>query len=226
MMKGRGARTIKAFKESFEKQLSKLIKKYARNCLEEGTPEHAFSFGEQQIKGHITAAIDRVCDSYFIQEYQVDRSPGKGRVDYWLRYGADTKITVLLEVKHYWIRLYESGIHTIYAESVRRHKSAREQLRRIRKREFANGDYCFTVALTILPAYARYPSMHSKILKPSAKSIDEIARDIRNRLNGEVTYFLMRGDENQIDEVKKDIFESYPAMFLVWSVTKIHRDRR
>lgn len=69
--------------------------------------------GEQQVKTAVTCALNKPCNGYFMQEPSVSRkintekkddtNYSNGYVDYWCRYGENTKISILLEIKHHWI---------------------------------------------------------------------------------------------------------------------------
>ena len=75
----------------------------------------------------MTCSLNRSCNGYIMQEPGVSRrintekkeeiDYSSGRVDYWCRFGENTKISVLIEVKHHWINLYKNGRYTLYKEA-------------------------------------------------------------------------------------------------------------
>ncbi len=100
---GSGSKILNNFLANFAGAIDKRINQCARHSfVERDDPEMPFWYNEQTTKGIVTAAIDEITKTNFFQEYSITRSHGKGRVDYWIEYGDNKKIQILLEIKQRW----------------------------------------------------------------------------------------------------------------------------
>jgi hypothetical protein len=240
--KGSGSRLIKEFPYALQKAFQSRIAKYAIHRLKDlktGGFEHAFYYGEQRTKSFITAALDEVCDSNFIQEYSIERKVERkvhksekhsknnnGRVDYLCQYGLNSVVDILIEVKQNWIRYYENREFTNYKGTTDLHQAAVKQLRIIdRKMEFTNKSL-FGVAITVLPIFMRYPSKNSAAVKVTKSIIDKIAKSamIKAKAHG-YGYFILPKSISVIDEVvyEKKTHENFPGVVIIYSISKYHR---
>lgn len=231
---GDGSGVALRFIEQFEGQFMRRVERYGDHRLAAGGKEdfdQVFAYGEQQVKTCVTAALDAVCSSNVVQEYPVDRkrsarkpgfAVGKGKVDYWCKYGKWTPLEILVEVKHDWIRYHENRQPTVYASASERHDEAVRQLRDIvNKRDL--GDYA--MALTILPVFRLTISKTVQDMDYDllARIVDKAGNDTSaQRARG----FALPPKQREAifpfkNENLRKYYESYPAVVLVWSVMKV-----
>lgn len=233
-----GSRLIKDFLFELQKAFQLRIVKYANHKLKyskTGGFEHAFYWGEQRTKSYITAALDEVCDSNFIQEYFVERKILKskksskiknGRVDYLCQYGSTSVIDILLEVKQNWIRYKENNESTHYSGTTVLHHEAVKQLKSIHQKMDFRNKSLFGVAMTILPIFTRYPTKDASIIRLSRKKINEIAQSAMKIAKANCYgYFLMPKQLLIIDEwdYGKKTYESYPGVIIIYTINKYSR---
>ena len=182
----------------------------------------------------MTAAIDEVCDSDFMQERKVKRdkgrrgrgrSIGRGKVDYWCRYGLNAKTTVLMEAKQDWIRWCPNKEDcTVYSSAVEHHQEAVQQVGSVfGKMEHTTGNL-YGVALTVLPIFVRYDSADDPQVTLRSRQLAAVAEKAREKLNGHaVGVFAMPRAAAVTVEFDSGTVESNPGVVLVWSVFKFSR---
>jgi hypothetical protein len=236
---GRGARLIPEFLMEMQTAFFKRLIKYAEYRLVDlktGGFEHAFSYGEQRTKGFISGALDEVCNSNFIQEYGIERDSqkktrsrrnGNGRVDYWCEYGSANPIDVLLEVKQYWARYHsERKKMTHYSNTHDLHQEAVDQLRKIKNRmDYTNGAL-FGVAMTVIPVSTDYPKKNSDPARLGRSSLERIAAEAMKAAKAHGYGYLKlppRLSPIETFSSPKKSHENFPAVLVVYSVTKFHR---
>ena len=235
---GSGKRLINEFIQSLQDEFEKFVIKYAEHSVHDNELEHIFWFGEQQVKTAITSALNKICNGYFMQEPGVSRKINteeeescdcsNGRVDYWCRFGENTKISILIEVKHHWISYYKSGRFTLYKEAENRHLIAIGQVKDIIKKDYCI-DNLFGAALTILPIFTRYNSDDEEILLISDKKLEELGAKIigcakSNVCGGFVIPRRLQTITSFYDETaEKEKYQSFPGVIMLWTVYKFTR---
>ena len=241
--RGTGSKLVWRFAEELQKEFKERVEAYARHRLpelEDGGFEHAFYYGEQQVKTYITAALDAVCSTNFMQEVGVERRKGRkgkkqvwgsGAVDYWCRYGETTQTSFLLEVKHYWIRYYpdrDDDWCTVHAEGRHRHDKAVKQIDSIEDKMNFTTDNLYGLALTVLPVYVKYPEEPDSPARLDEDTLEEIGHLAMNELGGHAFgAFTLPKDLAIVDEWSDDEgvsrFENHPGVVMVWSAQKFSR---
>ncbi len=189
-LSGKGKNIIKNFVYSLQKNIIGDIYQYANYRINDQGLDHLFLYGEQQLKTAVTTALYKLCGGYMMQEPGVARKVNKGkksendykngRVDYWCRIGGSIKISIIVEMKHGWIRYYSPKRWTIYKYALDRHESAVKQIKDIEKNDFII-DNLFGVALTILPMFSRHKSEDEKVNKMEPSTLRNICEQIMNR---------------------------------------------
>jgi hypothetical protein len=230
---GKGKKLIKEFISGFQDNLSKNIFQYAKLSKNDGEIEHLFWYGEQQLKTAATTSLFKLCNGYIMQEPGVSRKVNKsgdsaadyknGRVDYWCRIGKATKVSILVEMKHGWIKYYSPKKWTIYKYALDRHESAIKQLHDIEKSDFIV-DHLYGVALTVLPMFIKYDSIDEKYLSLNQNTLNNICeRALKNTNVHACGGFIL---PNVIQEITdwsdetRNIYESYPGLVYLWSIYK------
>ncbi len=204
---------LQAFIKEFQDEFCKRVEKYAEYSKKERF-EPSFCHSEQQTKTHITAALDAVCDSNFLQEYRVWRQRkvkhhrrgygrsialSKGKVDYRCGYEMkDIKIKILLEMKQNWIRYSPTPPYQrkpgnewrISAACIKAHKEAIDDLGSIWKELEQRGDNTenlYGLALTLLPLYCGYPwdAPSTQPVKIPEDSMAQIGREAQDAANAD-----------------------------------------
>jgi hypothetical protein len=236
-LNGSGKFLIKEFIWQLQNTFAAKICKYASHRLkdyESGGFEHAFYYGEQRTKTHITAALDYICDSNFMQEYSVEKKmelPKKraetssGRVDYLCHYGQNKIVDILIELKQNWIRYYSNGKVTVYKGTCDLHQRAVRQLKSINEKMQFTNDTLFGVAMTILPVFTRYPNKKSSPIKFKNCTLKEIASTARKKAKAHACgYFRIPSALSPIDTFgyNNEMHESYPGVVMIYSIYKCH----
>ena len=241
---GAGSKLVWRFAKELRKQFRNRVEAYARHRLldlDDGGFEHAFYYGEQQVKTYLTAALDAVCSSNFMQEVGVERRKertgkkqewGSGAVDYWCRYGEATQTSLLLEVKHFWIRYYpereDERWCTVYAIGRHRHQEAVEQINSIEDKMDFTTDNLYGLALTILPVVVKYKEEPEEPTLLDRASLQEIGERAMTELSGHAFgAFTLPKELAVVDEWTDDEgearFENHPGVVMVWSAKKFSR---
>jgi len=231
---GKGSKLINDFIRSFHNEFEKFILNYVKYSILDDELEHIFWFGEQQVKTAVTCVLCKLCKGYVMQEPAVYRKINtekeenqlkNGRVDYWCRYGNKTKISILIEVKHHWINLDKNKQYVLYKEAQRRHMSAIEQIKNIKKDDYII-DNLYGAALTILPIFTRYDSPDEKLLLLNRNQLSEICKGIIGTAKSNVCGgFLIPKKLQSImtfydENAEKDKYQSFPGVILVWTLYK------
>lgn len=233
---GAGSKLIFRFIEEFQKTFRQHIVVYARHRLPDksvGGFEHAFYYGEQQTKTFVTTALAKICNYNLLQEYSVERrkptsktrsESGKGKVDYWLRFGDSTKISLLVEIKQAWIQYFSKEHWTIYANGPKRHAAAVKQLKDIKDKRDYTIDHLYGLAMTILPIYSRYGSGTDPLVKLQSKVLSAVAEEARTKSNADAYgAFVFPAEVAPIDTWDNEdgqIHENHPGLVLLWSMNK------
>jgi hypothetical protein len=236
---GTGSKVIIDFIKQFQSEFCKKIKKYAAHRKKDNYFEHLFYYGEQQTKTYITSILDRLCDTNFMQETQVERRikryRGKhhllnsGRVDYWCRYGNTIKISLLFEIKQAWLRIYNHNKWTIYREIPLRHLKAVEQLAQIKDKSQFTSDSLYSLALTVIPLYMRYNSAKDSVIELKENIMKKIANEVMGKTVAHAYgYWIIPKEYCPIASwnegyIEKKIFENHPGIIFIWSIQKITR---
>jgi len=236
---GVGGTTVRKLIGRIGDELGKKFSKYAQ-CTD---GEQAFWFGESQTKGYVTAVLDGLCGGYLMQEYPVARLEGdtprsggydytdrsSGRVDYYcVYYDGDSGVSLLVEVKQYWIRFFpdpDKSRFTVYAEGVRRHETAKEQLKKIGgKQDFKVGKRLYGVALSIMPVFSRHKSDEEKVSPIGEEDSGTVLGAVRKKLGAHAVDFLPSPKSAiRIWPTVDNTFESYPGVVLAWSLLKLSK---
>ncbi len=242
---GTGRNLIYSFIEKTSEHIFHEIFTYSKRSMEEGFKGniHAFWHGEEQIKGQIASALSKSCNGHFLTEPKITRRRYKDsniqeeanktneRADFWCRFGVEgRKVDVLIEAKHSWGRWWNADKYTIYKYSTERHIAAKKQINSAIKNEYIV-DHLFAAALTVLPIYYRHKSDAEESCCPADENIEIITCTTNKRFEADFSFAMKLPSEiNKIIPVigvsGKEEFESYPMLMLIWSVNKIHRDRR
>lgn len=230
-IKGSSSTILHEFIDEFQNSFCRRAKQYIKYKIDDEEIEHIFYYGEQQTKSFITATLDQLCDSYFMQEFSIERKnirgkkasdPKSGRVDYYFRYGENTKFSALLEVKQGWIRYYNKEKWTMYAYVFERHQSAVEQLKKIKDKLYFKIDNLYGLALTILPLFVRY-SKGEKQMSLNSDTLCKIAGDALYRSGAYACgYWVIPRKLCPIDNWEK-IYENHPGIVFLWSISKYTR---
>jgi len=149
-----GSITARSFFDNVCSNTIVYLERYFVNMPKE-YKEHGFKNSEQQIKSYLTAAINKVTNSSFMQEVSVDRKSGKsGRVDYWANF---QNCSFLIEVKHNWIHYYpETNKITWHLSKSATLKSAVQQLDDIDERtEYKYRNHLYSLGMLVAPFYVR-----------------------------------------------------------------------
>ena len=230
---GKGKNLIKDFMSGFQANLSKDICQYAKLSKNDKGIEHLFWYGEQQLKTAATTSLFKLCNGYIMQEPGVTRKVNKsrvsaadyknGRVDYWCRIGKTTRVSILVEMKHGWIRYYSPEKWTIYKYASDRHESAIKQLHDIEKSDFII-NHLYGVALTVLPMFTKYESIDENYQSLNQKTLTNICgQAIKNTKVHACGGFVMPDSIQEItdwSDEKTKIYESYPGLVYLWSIYK------
>lgn len=201
-------------------------------------PEMPFWYNEQTTKGIITATIDDITKTNFYQEYRVNRvnyedgkDSGSGHVDYWLEYGASTKITALVEVKQGWARVYDDEV-TIYSDTSKLFTKAIIQVNSIEDKA------CYAdlaIAMLVIPLFSLYEGSgdeanNKKAYELNSKRIEILKNAICKGLGTAKIYNISilktNRSFNRIHKYKNEDkvkYESHPGVCLVYYVKKITR---
>jgi hypothetical protein len=237
---GSGSKLISQFIERTSASLFMKFFAYSSHCKLDGTDGNVFCYKERQIKGQIAAALDVVCDSYFMQEPPVGRKVNEdkdsvggdsgGWCDFWCRFGKDRKIDVLIEVKHSWFRFHSEGKMTFYKWAENQHQKAIEQIHKINKTGYIN-DHLFGAALSVVPVFVRYNQKEETPYVMDSERLEAILKYALKKSDAHFGYIKSLPDGlNNVDECQaangRTVFESYPAVLLLWSVNKFHRDAK
>ena len=235
---GTGKLLINNFLQSFQNEFEKFVINYAEHSTNDYELEHIFWFSEQQVKTAVTCALNKPCNGHFMQEPSVSRKINtkkreendysNGRVDYWCRFGENTKLSILLEVKHHWINLYKNGHFTLYKMAKERHKKAIGQIKNIKKDDY-NIDNLFGAALTILPIFTRYKSKNEEILQINNTSIEKLGEEVLGQANSNACGGFVIPKKLQVitsfydEDADKERFQSFPGIIMLWSLHKFTR---
>lgn len=230
---GKGKNLIKEFIHGFQANFSKDICQYARLSKNDQGIEHLFWYGEQQLKTAATTSLCKLCNGYIMQEPGVARKVIKskraatdyknGRVDYWCRIGKTTKVSILVEMKHGWIRYYSPKKWTIYRYALDRHELAIKQVHDIEKSDFII-NHLYGVALTVLPMFTKYKSLNENIQSVNQRILTNICEQaIKNTRVNACGGFVIPNSLQEItdwSDEKRKIYESYPGLVFLWSIYK------
>lgn len=235
---GNGSRLISQFMEKTSESLYKKLVAFGEHSQLDGLNDNIFCYQERQIKGQIAAALDNICRGYFMQEPPVKRKAAQhkenegedsgGWCDFWCRFGETKKIDVLIEVKHWWIRFYCKKEPTFYKRGVQLHRNALKQIHKIKKKDYING-HLFGAALSVVPIFIRYANENETPLAMNDELLKEVLVDAMKKSGARFGYIKGVPEKlNKIAECQNSkgnvIYESYPAILLLWSVNKITRD--
>ncbi len=235
-LSGKGRNIVKNFVYNFQKNIIDDIYLYANYSINDQGLDHLFWYGEQQLKTAVTTALYKLCDGYMMQEPGVARKVNKskeskndyknGRVDYWCRIGGPTKISILVEMKHAWIRYYSPKKWTIYKYALDRHESAVKQVNDIEKGEFID-DNLFGVALTILPMFSEHKSEDEEVQKMESFTLRAICEQAIKTQKVNACGGCIMDDEfleiTDWSDEDKERYESYPGVVFLWSIYKFTR---
>lgn len=225
---GTGSRMVIDFIEDLSKEFFKRINLFAEHARNRDDFEHVFWYGEQTTKGIISAALDKVTQCNFLQEYSISRKKEDqrtdGRIDYWAQYGKSTKVDSIIEVKQSWIRLYEDK-WTIHAAAAKYHENALNQLKTIQDKTIYSYGNLYGIAMSVIPVYARYKDVDENIISIKNSKVTEIGDNLIKSLKADALFFnKIRNSDNIIHhftpENKDDKFESHPGVFIVYSIRK------
>lgn len=230
---GQGRNLIKNFIGNLQDRIVEDVFQYSMKSKGDQGTDHLFWYGEQQLKTAVTSSIYNICDGYLMQEPGIARKVNKskedkndyknGRVDYWCRFGNATKISILLEIKHAWIRYYSPEKWTIYQYALDRHESAVGQIRDIEKSDLIV-DNLYGIALTILPVFKRHNSLNEDVDKIGSVVLSNICRDAMTKdmvhaCGGCEMHESLLEILDWSNEEKK-LYESYPGIIFLWSIYK------
>ncbi len=233
---GTGSKIAYRFIELFQNEFCNKLVKYAKHTKAENDLDHIFYYGEQPTKTYVTAVLDKICDTYFMQEYFVQRkeklkrkraATHNGRVDYWFRYGSNTKFSGLLEFKQDWIRYYSPTKWTIYRSIIRNHKSGVNQINLIKDKRQFTSDNLYAFALTLIPIFVQYKKSTKKPTFIDSSKLKYIAKDVckETEAHGFGAYLIPKSlcPIQTFETYQGDKHRSYPAIIFLWSVKRVHR---
>ena len=217
------------------------IEKYAKHnlpFLRDNFFEHGFYYGEQCTKTYVTTALDKTCEGFFMQEYPIERkkeiNPSKlpsdsGKIDYWCRYGAKEKISLIIEVKQHGLRFYSDKKYTIYKEAKKRHKIAVKQIKDIKNKSDYAVDNLYCLALTLMPFFTRYDKENDVKVEISDGILSTIAEDVLSDFDAHACgYVSIPHEFCPIDGFKNRsgqlIYENHPAFMFAWSIFKVTKN--